>query len=940
MDKFSFVGNSNIEAIDQLYQQYKNDPESVDESYQRFFQGFDFAVANYAQPNGSGLVDKEFLVLDLIHAYRQRGHLFTKTNPVRSRRKYYPTLDIENFKLSEKDLDTTFHAGNEIGIGKAPLRKIIEHLQQTYCQSVAVEYLYIRHPEVVSWLKGKMEMELNTPKFSAEKKRKIFHQLNMAAGFESFIHKKFVGQKRFSLEGSEVLIPGLNALINKGAEMGVEEVMIGMAHRGRLNVLTNILQKPYKNIFKEFNGDEYEEGISLGDVKYHLGYSNDIETETGKKVRVNLAPNPSHLETVAPIIEGISRSKIDHKYNKDYDKVIPVVIHGDAAIAGQGVAYEVVQMAQLEGYKTGGTIHIVINNQVGFTTNYLDARSSTYCTDVGKVTRSPVFHINGDDVEALVYALELAIEFRQSFNSDVFIDILSYRKYGHNEGDEPRFTQPMLYKAIAKHPNPRDIYNLKLQDENVVSKEDALKEANNFNQNLEDALAESKEIDKVIIQRFLHDDWTEYEYSTDADFKQSPNTSIEKKQAMFLLERINHLPEDKKFFKKLQKIVRDRVAMVENDQLDWALGEQLAYASLLTEGHPVRVSGQDAERGTFAHRHAVMTVEDSEERYRPLQFISEDQAKFDIYNSLLSEYGVMGFEYGYSLAKPSGLTIWEAQFGDFYNVAQVIIDQYISSAEEKWGLMNGLVLLLPHGFEGQGPEHSSARVERFLSLSAQNNMQIVNCTTPANFFHVLRRQIKRNFRVPLVVFTPKSLLRHPKCVSSVKDFTEGGFKEVIDDNNVEVDQVKRVVYCNGKVYYDLLARKEELNATDIALVRIEQLHPYPKEQVEAINKKYQNALLHLWVQEEPENMGAWYYIQNKMKDVELVAVARLASGSPATGLNGLHVVGQTEIINKVFKKCHCKRKQKYCGLQCVEGKTRTEILKQHKYFEEPPRFSI
>nr|WP_321451879.1 2-oxoglutarate dehydrogenase E1 component [uncultured Carboxylicivirga sp.] len=941
MDKFSFVGNSNIEAIDQLYQQYQNDPESVDESYQRFFQGFDFALKNYQQPNGSsGLVDKEFLVLDLIHAYRQRGHLFTKTNPVRSRRKYYPTLDIENFKLSEKDLDTTFHAGNEIGIGKAPLRKIIEHLQQTYCQSVAVEYLYIRHPEIISWLKGKMELECNTPNFSAEKKRKIFHQLNMAAGFENFIHRKFVGQKRFSLEGSEVLIPGLSAIINKGAEMGVEEVMIGMAHRGRLNVLTNILQKPYKNVFKEFNGDEYEDGISLGDVKYHLGYTNEIETETGKKVKVNLAPNPSHLETVAPVIEGISRSKIDHKYNKNYDKVIPVVIHGDAAIAGQGIAYEVVQMAQLQGYKTGGTIHIVINNQVGFTTNYLDARSSTYSTDVGKVTRSPVFHVNGDDVEALVYAVELALEFRQNFNSDVFIDILSYRKYGHNEGDEPRFTQPTLYKAIAKHPNPRDIYNLKLQQENVVSKEDALKEAELFNQKMEDALAASKEIDKVIIQRFLHDDWKEYEYSSDADFVASPNTGIDKEKALFLLDRINHLPEDKKFFKKLEKIVKDRVSMVEKDKLDWALGEQLAYASLLTEGHPVRISGQDAERGTFAHRHAVMTVEDSEERYRPLQFVSEDQAPFEIYNSLLSEYGVMGFEYGYALAKPNALTVWEAQFGDFYNVAQVIIDQYISSAEEKWGLMNGLVLYLPHGFEGQGPEHSSARIERFLSLAARNNMQLVNCTTPANFFHVLRRQMKRNFRVPLVIFTPKSLLRHPKCVSSIEDFTKEGFKEVIDDNNVEVETVKRVVYCSGKIYYDLLARKEELNATDIALIRLEQIHPYPKKQVEAINKKYSNALLHLWVQEEPENMGAWYYIQDKMTDVELVPVARLASGSPATGLNGLHVVGQNEIINKVFKNCHCKRKQKYCGLQCVEGLTRKEILKQHKYFEEPSRFSI
>ncbi|MCU4173580.1 2-oxoglutarate dehydrogenase E1 component [Carboxylicivirga sp. N1Y90] len=940
MDKFSFVGNSNIEAIDKLYQQYKDNPESVDESYHDFFKGFDFAIANYQQPSGSGYVDKEFDVINLIHAYRQRGHLFTQTNPVRSRRKYYPTLDLENFRLSDKDLNTVFQAGNELGLGPAPLKDILAHLQQTYCQSVAVEYLYIRHPEVVSWLRTRMEGDRNTPKFAPEKKRQIFRQLNMAVGFETFIHKKFVGQKRFSLEGSEALIPGLSALINKGSELGAEEVLIGMSHRGRLNVLTNILNKPYKNIFKEFVGDEYEDGISLGDVKYHLGYGNDIVTDNGKKVRVNLAPNPSHLETVAPIIEGISRSKIDHKYGKDFDKVVPVVIHGDAAIAGQGVAYEVVQMAQLRGYKTGGTIHLVINNQVGFTTNYLEGRSSTYCTDVGKVTRSPVFHVNGDDVEALVYAIELAMEFRQRFNSDVFIDILSYRKYGHNEGDEPRFTQPTLYKTIARHPNPRDIYSNKLLEENVVSKDDARKEADDFNQRLEDDLSASKKIEKVFIQRFLNEDWSDYTYSTNKDFIKSPVTSIKKEELLSLLERINYLPEDKAFFKKLHKIVGDRKAMVENDKLDWALGEQLAYASLVKEGHPVRLSGQDAERGTFAHRHAAMTIEDSDKRYRPLQHISPDQAPFKVFNSLLSEYGVMGFEYGYALAKPDGLTIWEAQFGDFYNVAQVIIDQYISSAEEKWGLMNGLVLLLPHGFEGQGPEHSSARMERFLSLSARNNMQIVNCTTPANFFHVMRRQLKRNFRVPLVVFTPKSLLRHPKCVSSLSEFEKDGFKELIDDTNVDVDKVTRVVFSTGKIYYDLLARKEELNATDVALVRLEQLHPFPTEQVDAVLKKYKNALLRLWVQEEPENMGAWPYIRSNMPNADIQPIARLASGSPATGLNGLHVIGQNEIVGKVFKECHCERKLKYCGLQCVSGKSRTEILKQHKYFEEPPRFSI
>lgn len=571
MDKFSFLGNSEIESIDQLYQQYLQDPESVDVSFQDFFKGFEFALKNYKPVDNQGLVNKEFNVANLILGYRQRGHLFTKTNPVRTRRKYYPTLDIENFGLSKDDLNTVFQAGYKIGLGPATLTDIIDHLEETYCQSVGVEYLYIRHPEVVKWLKVRMEKVRNKPKFSAKKKQAIFHQLNMAVGFEDFIHRKFMGQKRFSLEGSESMIPALKAIIEHGANIGVEEVVIGMAHRGRLNVLTNILEKPYANVFNEFTGDDYEEGISLGDVKYHLGYVNDITTYNGKKVKVNLAPNPSHLETVAPIIEGVSRAKIDHKYRKDFNKVIPIVIHGDAAISGQGLGYEVVQMAQLPGYKTGGTVHLVINNQVGFTTSYLEGRSSTYSTDVAKVTRSPVFHVNGDDVEAVVYAVELALEFRQLFNADVFIDLLSYRKHGHNEGDEPRFTQPMLYKTIASHPNPREIYIKKLQQEGVVSSEDAMKEARLFNERLEVALEESKQKKKVYIQRFLHDDWNQFRYSEDKDFLQSPQTGISKERIETLLNRLNHLPEDKTFFKKIHKIIDDRKQMVEDKRLDWAL---------------------------------------------------------------------------------------------------------------------------------------------------------------------------------------------------------------------------------------------------------------------------------------------------------------------------------------------------------------------------------
>ncbi len=940
MDNFSFIGNSSIEAIENLYRQYKEDPASVDESFQIFFEGFDFALKNY-DTTDSGLIGKEFKVLNLIHGYRQRGHLFTHTNPVRTRRKYFPTLDIENFGLSADDLGTVFQAGKEIGIGPATLQNILDHLNKTYCSNIGVEYLYLRNPENVSWLKNKMESEQNTPKFSEEKKKRIYWELVKAVGFESFIHKKFVGQKRFSLEGAESIIPGLKAVFEKGSEVGIEEVTIGMSHRGRLNVLSNVLNKPYERIFKEFIGDEYEENISLGDVKYHLGYVNKIETHKGKKVKVNLVPNPSHLETVSPVAEGITRSKADHRYGKDFNRLIPVVIHGDAAISAQGIVYEVVQMSQLPGYKTGGTIHVVLNNQVGFTTNYLDGRSSTYSTDVAKVTRSPVFHINGDDPEAVVYAIELAIEYRQKFNSDVFIDLLSYRKYGHNEGDEPRFTQPLLYKAISRHPNVRDINAKMLSGEGGVLQSELTGMIKKFNDELEKALEQSKKIEKIIIKRFLEEVWKEFRYATDDDFHESPVTGFDKKQLLELFDRMNTLPGNLNFFKKIHKIIDDRRKMVEKNRLDWALAELSAYATLLAEGKPVRISGQDSERGTFAHRHAVFVQEDTGEKYYPLKHVSEDQASFDIFNSLLSEYGVMGFEYGYASAMPGGLTVWEAQFGDFANTAQVIIDQYISSAEEKWGLQNGLVLYLPHGYEGQGPEHSSARIERFLQLSARNNMQIVNCTTPANMFHVLRRQLSYDFRIPLIIFTPKSLLRHPKCVSGIEDMTgETKFREVIDDDNVDVDDVKRVVFCSGKVYYDLLARKEELDARDVALIRIEQLHPFPEKQVQEIIKKYKNTLLHLWVQEEPENMGPWYYIQNQLKGLKIIPVARLASGSTATGLTRLHNIGQNEIVNKVFKPCHCELKNKYCGLQCVEGKTREEILKQHMYFDEPQRFSI
>lgn len=933
MDKFSYLGNAEIQSIENLYEQYKNDPQSINESWAGFFKGYEFGKTDYStKSQPSVLMDKEFMVINLIEEYRRRGHLFTKTNPVRTRRKYFPKLDKENFGLTDDDLNTEFEAGKRIGIGKASLKQIINHLQKTYSEFVGVEYVFIRKPEVVKWLQKRMESTQNTMQFSDEERKLIYFYLKQAVGFESFIHRKFVGQKRFSLEGAEALIPALNSVIDKGADLGIEEFIIGMPHRGRLNVLANTLQKPYVNIFSEFTGTEYEEGIELGDVKYHLGYGNEILTASGKKVNVHLAPNPSHLETVVPIIQGIARAKVYYHFKKDFDKVAPIIIHGDAAIAAQGVVYEVIQMSQLDGYHTGGTIHLVINNQVGFTTNYLDGRSSTYCTDIAKVTRSPVFHVNGDDVEALIYTIKLAMEFRQKFKSDVFIDLLCYRRYGHNEGDEPRFTQPILYEAIAKHPNPKVIYGKELIELGIYNEDDLKAADDDFNSILEEKYKESKKSNKLHIDHFLKDYWKGYYYPTAKDFLTSPETGVNIKKLNELAEKVNALPDDKNFFRKIVKLVNDRRKMVEKNSLDWAMAELLAYASLLTENIPVRISGQDVERGTFSHRHAVYVLEDSDEKYFPLKHISQKQAPFHIYNSLLSEYGVLGFEYGYSLATPKALTIWEAQFGDFSNVAQPIIDQYITSGEEKWGLMNGVVLYLPHGYEGQGPEHSSARIERFLQQAVNQNIQLLNCTTPANLFHALRRHISRKFRVPMIIFTPKSLLRHSKCTSTMEELAEGTkFLEVIDDNNVEVEKVTRVVFCSGKIYYDLLERKEELNATDIALVRLEQLQPFPAKQIKQIIAKYKNNMLTLWVQEEPENMGPWRHIQHEFKNIKLEPVTRVPSASPAAGLYKLHQIRHKEIIDKVFRKCDCELNNDYCALQCVKGKSRADILAQHRH---------
>ena len=907
MDQHSYIGSMSPAAMEGLYRQFLDNPSSVDSSWQQFFSGFEFARLQYGETGGVNgavpeQVDKEFKVINLINnGYRAQGHLFTKTNPVRERRKYAPDLSIENFGLESSDLDTVFQAGQLIGIGPAKLKAIIHHLDETYCQSVGAEFKYIRNEDVKKWLEQKMESSKNRFPFSIREKKRMLKKLNEAVAFENFIHTKFTGQKRFSLEGAETLIPALDAVIDSGAELGIKEFVIGMAHRGRLNVLANILGKSYEDIFSEFEGKEFDENAFDGDVKYHLGFSSDVITQNNKKVHLGLTPNPSHLEAVDPIVQGIVRAKIENTPGGNFDQIAPILIHGDAAIAAQGIVYEVIQMSLLKGYATGGTIHLVINNQVGFTTNYIDARSSTYCTDVGKVTLSPVFHVNGDDVEALVYTIRLAMEYRQRFHRDVFIDMLCYRKYGHNEGDEPRFTQPLLYKAIANHPNPREVYNQKLLSQGIVEANLAKSMEKQFKELLQRSLDLSKLQKKTKLDDFKEGNWKGLRFSTPADFDVSPDTSINKKDFVSLAQKISTLPTDVVFFNKLVRLFDDRKKMLEDEgRLDWAMGELMAYATLLEEGHPVRISGQDVERGTFSHRHAVIRLEDREEVYVPLSNLSDQQAKFTIYNSLLSEYGVLGFDYGYSFTAPNSLVVWEAQFGDFGNGAQIIIDQYLSSSEDKWKRMNGIVMLLPHGYEGQGAEHSSARIERFLSLCAEYNMQVANCTTPANFFHALRRQLKREFRKPLIVFTPKSLLRHPRCVSAIQDFTKNGFAEVIDDASAHPEKVSRIAFCSGKVYYDLIDRKEKENNTDLAIVRLEQLYPFPKKQVEAILKKYANATSYLWVQEEPENSGAWSYILRVMRQHNLRYIGREESASPATGSHKQHDKEQKAILDEVF----------------------------------------
>ena len=906
MDRFSFLGSVHAQLIEDQYEHYLKNPDGLEPSWRAFFQGYDFAKEVYSEEDleGAGVpeeVIKEFRVLNLIQGYRSRGHLFTKTNPVRMRRSYEPTLDIKNFGLSKDDLDTPFNAATELGLpGATKLREIISHLEAIYCQSTGVEYNYIRDPERRTWIKNWIHKDDNQPKLSIEEKKQILHKLNQAVSFESFLNTKFVGQKRFSIEGAEALIPGLDEAVNHGARYGVKEFVLGMAHRGRLNVLTNVFGKPRKQIFSEFEGKAFDDVTIDGDVKYHLGHTTVHRTVDGKDVVMNIAPNPSHLEAVDPVVEGIARAKINNDYGMESGKVLPILIHGDAAVAAQGVVYETLQMEKLAGYSTGGTLHIVINNQVGFTTNYLDARSSTYCTDIAKVILAPVLHVNGDDPEALVHAMRLAIEYRQRFQRDIFIDLLCYRKYGHNEGDEPRFTQPLLYKAISKHPNPREIYAQRLMSEGVATQIMVKEMQEEFKSMLELDFDEAKKIKHNVITPFMEKEWVDYPSAEPGEMLHPVDTTFDLDKLKDIAKHITTLPEGKKFLKKTVRLMGDRAAQVfERNAIDWGMGELLAYGSLLAEDYNIRISGEDVERGTFSHRHAILKVEDSGEEVNLLNEYPGKEGRFAIYNSLLSEYAVMGFDYGYAMASPDTLTIWEAQFGDFANGAQIMIDQFLSAAEDKWKVQNGLVLLLPHGYEGQGAEHSSARLERFLQMCAQENMTVANCTTPANFYHLLRRQHKRHFRRPLVVMSPKSLLRLPKAQSTMEELAHGTFQPIVSDSTVAPEKVTKVVFCSGKLYYELADEREAQGADHVAIIRIEQLYPLDDLAIKQEVAKYPNAAMHVWAQEEPANMGAWTYMLWQMHQ-QLTLVSPAPSAATASGSNKVALQRQRETIERVF----------------------------------------
>jgi 2-oxoglutarate dehydrogenase E1 component len=912
MKDFTYITNSHPAFIEGLYQQFLTDPASVDPDIIKFFEGFDFAMQNGTVAPAQGAAStvsnvsadwaNEIKVYRLILGYRNKGHLIATTNPIRTRKDRGANLDLAFFGLSEADLNKTFQVGSIIGLGATTLKEILAHLQKTYAQNVGVEFKYISDQQRVDWLTNELENKFSHP-IPLEQKKHILEKLNQGVIFEKFLHTKYIGQKRFSLEGGESTIAALDAIINTAGEHGVEEVVIGMAHRGRLNVLANIMGKTYEQIFSEFEGTAVlDQTMGSGDVKYHMGFSSEVTTFKNKKVNLKLMPNPSHLEAVDPVVLGFARAKADVMYNSDLSKILPILIHGDASVAGQGIVYEILQMCQLNGYKTGGTIHFVINNQIGFTTDFDDARSANYCTSIAAMVQAPVLHVNGDDAEAVVKAVQIATTYRQLYKSDIFIDMVCYRKHGHNEGDDPKYTQPQLYSLIEKHKNPREAYAEYLLQNGEASAQELAKEMEKkFWSDLQARLDEVKQHPLPYKYQAPELAWKAMRKATNEDFHTSPDTSITAEKAKSIFDALMKWPASFTPLKKVDKLIQEKLKLYETEQkIDWATGELMAYASLLAEGKTVRMSGQDVKRGTFSHRHAVLVDENTNEQFNRLNQVAEGQQPFRIYNSLLSEYGVLGFEYGYALANADALVVWEAQFGDFSNGAQTIIDQFIAAGEQKWQRQNGVVMLLPHGYEGQGPEHSSARLERYLQLCAENNMVITNVTTAANLFHALRRQLTWSFRKPMINFSPKANLRSPATFSPMSDLTKGRFQEVIDDTFVQkVEDVKKVLFCSGKIYYEMAERQKTEQRTDIAIVRIEQLYPLPTQQITALYQKYGKAIW-FWVQEEPLNMGAASFLQMNLKAIKYGVISRQASAATATGYAKVHAKEQNEIITTAF----------------------------------------
>ena len=913
MKDFQYITSQHPQYIESLYQDFVKDPASVDPEFRKFFEGFDFAINTHAtngktaaapsEKKAEAGIDwmREISVYRMILGYRNKGHLIAKTNPIRKRKDRGANLELSFFGFNDADLDKEFNAGNLIGLGKTTLKKIVEHLENTYAKHIGIEFKYISNQEEIDFLTNAMEKDMSKP-LSLQKRKRILEKLNQGVMFEKFLHTKYVGQKRFSLEGGETTIAALDAIINTSADNDVQEVVIGMAHRGRLNVLANIMGKTYEQIFSEFEGTaKLDQTMGTGDVKYHMGYGSEVQTMNDKTIHLKLMPNPSHLEAVDPVVVGFSRAKADVMYHSEFDKILPILIHGDASIAGQGIVYEVLQMCHLDGYHTGGTVHFVINNQIGFTTDFDDARSSDYCTSLAASIQAPVFHVNGDDPEAVVKCTEIATLFRQKFNGDVFIDMVCYRKHGHNEGDDPKFTQPQLYALIDKHPNPREVYVKYLLENGESDAQELAKEMEKkFWADLQERLDEVKQNPLPYRYQPPELEWKKLRRATVEDFDQSPVTAINENDFKKIFDAIMKWPDDFKPLKKVEKIIQDKIKLFQTEnKVDWATGELMGYGSLLLEGKDVRMSGQDVRRGTFSHRHAVLRDEENDKAFNRLSKIEGAKGEFRIYNSLLSEFGVLGFEYGYALANPNGLVLWEAQFGDFGNGAQTIIDQFIAAGEQKWNRMNGVTLLLPHGYEGQGPEHSSGRMERFLQMCAELNMAVTDITTASNFFHALRRQLAWPFRKPLINFSPKANLRHPGSYSAMNEFLSGGFKEVIDDSFADVAKVKKVLFCSGKIYFDLAEKQQKEDVKDTAVVRVEQLYPLPLKQLDALYKKYNKATW-FWVQEEPLNMGAASFLKMNLHSINFGVISRQPSASTATGYNKVHVQEQAEIIETAF----------------------------------------